>query len=138
MIAWTLLLKTSPWMFFSPGHIFLILSILGAILTLGVGILVFIRNPRHPANIGFGLGMLSLTIIDAGNAIVFISDGLIWGLYGKRVSLAGEALLAPGWVLFALTFLRSNYKELLARWKVVVAGVFFRGSLFSLWINSYA
>ncbi|HKZ58199.1 MAG TPA: histidine kinase N-terminal 7TM domain-containing protein, partial [Thermodesulfovibrionales bacterium] len=125
-------------MYYDPGHIFLILSILGAILTLGVGILVFIRNPHHPANIGFGLGMLSLTIIDAGNVIVFTSDGLIWGLYGKRISLAGEALLAPGWFLFSLTFIRSNYKELLARWKFVVAGLYLSATFFLLWINSYS
>ena len=125
-------------MYYDPGHIFLILSFLGAILTLGVGIIVFIRNPRHPANIGFGLGMLSLTIIEAGNVIVFISDGLIWGLYGKRISLAGEALLAPGWFLFALTFIRSNYKELLSRWKFAVAGLYLSAGFFLLWINSYS
>src|SRR3990172_3192009 len=125
-------------MYYDPGHIFLILSILGALLTFGVGIFVFIRNPRHPANIGFCLGMLSLTIIAAGNAIVFISDGLGWSLYGKRISLAGEALLAPGWFLFSLTFIRSNYKELLARWKFAVAGLYLGAAFFLLWINSYA
>ncbi len=125
-------------MYYDSGHIFLILSILGALLTFGVGIFVFIRNPRHPANIGFCLGMLSLTIIAAGNAIVFISDGLGWSLYGKRISLAGEALLAPGWFLFSLTFIRSNYKELLARWKFAVAGLYLGAAFFLLWINSYA
>ena len=125
-------------MYYDPDHIFLILSILGALLTFGVGIFVFIRNPRHPANIGFCLGMLSLTIIAAGNAIVFISDGLGRGLYGKRISLAGEALLAPGWFLFSLTFIRSNYKELLARWKFAVAGLYLGAAFFLLWINSYA
>lgn len=125
-------------MYYDPSHIFLILSVLGAILTLGVGILVFIRNPRHPANIGFGLGMLSLTIIDAGNVIVFISDGLIWGLYGKRIALVGQALLAPGWFLFSLTFIRSNYKELLSRWKYAVAGLYLCAGFFLLWINSYS
>ena len=125
-------------MYYDPGHVFLILSILGAILTLGVGLLVFIRNPRHPANIGFGLGMLSLTIIEAGNVIVFISDGLIWGLYGKRIALVGQALLAPGWFLFSLTFIRSNYKELLSRWKYVVAGLYLSAGFFLLWINSYS
>ncbi|HZX49311.1 MAG TPA: XrtA/PEP-CTERM system histidine kinase PrsK [Nitrospirota bacterium] len=125
-------------MYYDPGHIFLILSVLGAVLTLGVGILVFIRNPRHPANIGFGLGMLSLTIIEAGNVTVFISDGLIWGLYGKRIALVGQALLAPGWFLFSLTFIRSNYKDLLSRWKYVVAGLYLCAGFFLLWINSHS
>ena len=123
---------------YDPGHIFLILSFLGAVLTLGIGILVFIRNPRHPANIGFGLGMLSLTIIEAGNVTVFISDGLIWGLYGKRIALVGQALLAPGWFLFSLTFIRSNYKDLLSRWKYVVAGLYLCAGFFLLWINSHS
>ncbi len=124
-------------MYYDPGHIFLILSFLGAILTLGLGVLVLIRNPRHPANIGFGLGMLSLAIIEAGHGIVFLSDDLAWGFYGKRVSLTGEALLAPGWFLFSLTFIRSNYQELLSRWKYAVAGLFVIAGFFLLWIDSY-
>ena len=79
-------------MYYDPGHIFLILSILGAALTLGIGLLVLLRNPLHPANIGFCLGMLSLTIIEVGDIIFLISDELVWGLYGKQISLAGEAL----------------------------------------------
>ncbi len=125
-------------MYYDPGHIFLILSILGAILTLGVGIFVLIQNVRHPANIGFALGMLSLTIIEAGNVIVFISDNLVWALIGKRISLVGEAILAPGWFLFSLTFIRSNYKELLSRWRLAVAGFFMCSAFFLLWINSFS
>ncbi len=125
-------------MYYNPGHIFLILSLLGAILTLGLGLLVFIRNPRHPSNIGFGLGMLSLTIIEAGNGIVFISDSLLWGLYGKRLAVVGQALLVPGWFLFSLTFIRSDYKELLVRWKLVVAGLYLISGFFLFWINSFS
>ncbi len=124
-------------MYYDPSHIFLILSFLGVILTLGVGLLVFIRNPKHPANIGFGLGMLSLTIIEAGNGLVFLSDSLSWGLYGKRITIAGQALLVPGWFLFSLTFIRSNYKELLSRWKLVVAGLYLISGFFLLWLHSY-
>ncbi len=123
-------------MYYDPGHIFLILSILGAALTLGVGLLVLLRNPFHPANIGFCLGMLSLTIIEGGGIIFLLSDELVWGLYGKRISLAGEALLTPGWFLFSLTFIRSNYKELLIRWKFVVAGLYIVAAFFLIWINS--
>lgn len=123
-------------MYYDPGHIFLILSILGAVLTLGVGLLVLLRNPFHPANIGFCLGMLSLTIIEGGGVIFLLSDELVWGLYGKRISLAGEALLTPGWFLFSLTFIRSNYKELLIRWKFVVAGLYIVAAFFLIWINS--
>ena len=123
-------------MYYDPGHIFLILSILGAALTLGVGLLVLLRNPFYPANIGFCLGMLSLTIIEVGDIIFLISNELVWGLYGKRISLAGEALLTPGWFLFSLTFTRSNYKELLSRWKFVVAGLYMCAAFFLLLINS--
>ncbi len=123
-------------MYYDPGHIFLILSVLGAALTLGVGLLVLLRNPFYPANIGFCLGMLSLTIIEGGGIIFLLSDELVWGLYGKRISLAGEALLTPGWFLFSLTFIRSNYKELLTRWKFVVAGLYLVSAFFLIWINS--
>ncbi|MEK6560540.1 MAG: XrtA/PEP-CTERM system histidine kinase PrsK, partial [Nitrospirota bacterium] len=68
--------------------------------------------------------------------IFLLSDELVWGLYGKRISLAGEALLTPGWFLFSLTFIRSNYKELLTRWKFVVAGLFIGAVSFLFLINS--
>ncbi|MCC7202284.1 MAG: PEP-CTERM system histidine kinase PrsK [Nitrospirae bacterium] len=82
--------------------------------------------------------MLSLTIIEAGNSIVFMSDSLSWSLFGKRIAIAGQALLVPGWFLFSLTFIRSNYKELLARWKLLAAGLYLISGFFLLWINSYA
>ena len=37
------------------------------------GLFTLSRNPRHPANIGFTLGMLSLALIGAGNAIILYS-----------------------------------------------------------------
>lgn len=101
-----------------------ILPILAALLSLGLGIFVFLRNFRHPANIGFGLGMFSYVLIEAGNAMFLLSSSGEWAVFGKNISLTGEALLPFAWFLFSITFARANYKEVLFRWMPVGAGLF--------------
>lgn len=120
------------------SQIFLILPVAAALASFGLGLFVFSKNIRHPANIGFGLGMLCLSIISGGNALFLISNSLSLSMLGKRFSLIGEALLPSTWFLFSLTFARANYREVLSRWKVIWA-VLTCGSLFFIfWINSPA
>src|SRR3990170_6376722 len=118
--------------------IFPALPILAALVSSGVGIFVFLRNPRHPANIGFGLGMLSLVLIETGGAIFLLSDSEPWVLFGRRVSLIGEAILPSAWLLFSITFARVNYKEIISRWRPILIG-FYSGSIFFIaWIKSHS
>lgn len=105
-------------------------------LALGLGLFVFLRNVRHPANIGFGLGMLCFVLIEAGNAFFLLSSSGDWAVLGKKISLIGEALLPPAWFLFSLTFARVNYKEILLKWLPVTAGLFIASLVFIMWQNS--
>ena len=118
--------------------IFPALPILAALVSSGVGLFVFLRNPRHPANIGFGLGMLSVVLIETGGAIFLLSDSEPWVLFGRRVSLIGEAILPSAWLLFSITFARVNYKEIISRWRPILIG-FYSGSIFFIaWIKSHS
>ena len=118
--------------------IFPALPILAALVSSGVGLFVFLRNPRHPANIGFGLGMLSVVLIETGGAIFHLSDSEPWVLFGRRVSLIGEAILPSAWLLFSITFARVNYKEIISRWRPILIG-FYSGSIFFIaWIKSHS
>lgn len=114
-----------------------ILSILSTVLCVGLGIFTLSRNPRHPANIGFTLGMASLAIIEIGDTIVlFAGADMQIRLIGMKLALIGQALLPAGWLLFSLVFARTNYKEILSRWSSVLAGVGIVSLLFSLRIGS--
>lgn len=113
-----------------------ILPILAALLSFGLGIFVFSRNPRHPANISFGLGMMSLALMEGGDVLFVLSNSGTASMIGKRVSLAGEAFLPSTWFLFSLTFARANYSEIIARWKAVLAILYLGSLFFTFWIKS--
>lgn len=112
------------------------LPFLAALVALGLGILVFLRNPRHPANIGFGFGMFSIVLIEAGDAIFLLSNSGASAMFGKRLSLSGEAILPSSWLLFSLAFARANYKEIISRWKPIIIGLYLGSVFFILWIKS--
>lgn len=125
-------------MSFDLNLLFTVFPILAALVSTGLGIFVFLRNPRHPANIGFGLGMLSLTFIETGDAIFLTSNGGSWSMSGKMTSLAGEALLPASWFLFSLTFARANYKEIIYRWKSILIALSLGSIFFIFSIKSSA
>src|SRR3990170_1296239 len=116
--------------------IFPALPFLAAIVSFGVGLFVFLRNPRHPANIGFGLGMFSFVLIETGGAIFLLSNSEAWAVAGRRVSLIGEAILPSAWLLFSITFARVNYKEIISRWRPILIGLYSGSIFFIAWIKS--
>ena len=103
---------------------FAILPILSAVLCIGLGLFTLSRNPWHPSNVGFMLGMVGLAAAETGNSLVFISG--IKGqtsIPGLQIALIGQAVLPPAWLIFSLVFARANYKEILSRWAPVLIGM---------------
>jgi len=99
-------------------------------LCLGLGLFTFSRNPRHPANIGLFLGLTGICIIEAGTALILLSGASAQkALFGARVSLIGQALLPPSWLLFSTVFASKDYKQLL-RSRLPLLAAFFAVSLF--------
>lgn len=117
---------------------FVILPVSSAILCISLGFFTFSRNPRHPANIGFAMGMLNLAIVEAGNAILLFSFS--WKLtsyFGLQINLIGQALLPVSWLLFSTTFARANYKEMLQKWFLLIIIMSAVSGFFILWIIYY-
>lgn len=123
------------------SYYFAIIGILGLILCAGLGLFTLLRNPRHLANIGFTLGMLSLAVIEAGCTLVLLSpykEG--FAHTGTRILLSGMASIPASWLLFSVVFARANQKEVLSRWTPAIvlcaaASLFFilkSGSLFEI------
>jgi putative PEP-CTERM system histidine kinase len=88
------------------------LPIIGFILSAGLGAFTFLSNPRGRANVCFAVGMASVALIEAGNAMVslsFLKPGL--DSAGIRLALAGHAALPAAWLPFSSVFLRSEHAE---------------------------
>jgi hypothetical protein len=102
-----------------------------------LGLFVFSRNPRHPANMLFLLGMADLAIIEAGYAMVLLSNSE-WqtALTGMRLAVRGEAALPVVWLLFSIVFVRGNYKEILSKWAPAFLGMVVVSLFFIVWAGS--
>ncbi|GMT41873.1 MAG: histidine kinase [bacterium] len=101
-------------------------------LCIGLGIFTFSRHPRHPANIGFALGMASLAVIEIGNAmILFAGTGSGTAAGGMRIALIGKSWLPAVWLVFSVAFARANHKESFRIWAPALAGVCIAALFFS-------
>ncbi len=94
----------------------MVLPLLSTALCFSLGLFTLLRNPRHPANIGFAMGMASLVAIEAGSTMLMLS-GSFESLFspGIRVYMAGHAVLPAGWLLFTTVFARADRKSILSR-----------------------
>ncbi len=101
---------------------FAILPVVSAALCIALGLFTLSRNPRHITNIGFALGMASLAVIEAGTTAILLSSGADPGI-GVRMLLIGESALPSAWILFSLAFARSNYRDVLSKNAIPLAGV---------------
>jgi len=99
-------------------------SILSALFCSVLAFLVLLRNPKSFVHQSFVLGMVSLSLMEMGNAMGLLAPTAFQQAWWKRASFIGEALLPGSWLLFSLTFARSNYKELLSKWKAIILLLF--------------
>ncbi|MCP4253281.1 MAG: hypothetical protein GY775_07705, partial [Candidatus Scalindua sp.] len=93
------------------------IPIINVFLCLGIGVFTLTRNPKHVSNIGFLLGMISLAILNAGDAILLMSgSSRNMALYGAQISVVGQSLVPPTILLFSIVFGRAERKSALIRW----------------------
>lgn len=117
-----------------------ILSFAGAVLSGGLAAFVFFRDSRSFVHRAFAAGMTALALMELftgmGARAPLLGEMLRW----ERYSLIASALLPGSWFLFSLSFARSNYRELLQKWKwlsaasfvfPLVLAAFFRDHLFA-------
>lgn len=113
------------------GDYFFVLPILSFLLCVFLGVFTLSRNPTHPVNLGFVLGMLTLALIEAACAVIlFPGSGPGAVKWGGRLLVAGQALLPPAWLVFTATFARPAPGRLLARWAPFLGGLLIISAVF--------
>lgn len=106
-------------------------SLVGAIFGFGVAAFVLYRNLTHVANVSFALGMsfLSASLLADFNGLL---EPTAYNLsFASRFSALFEGLSIGAWLIFSLTYARSNYKVFLEQWKWAIAAL--GGTVLALW-----
>lgn len=120
---------------------FVILPILSALLCVGLGAFTLSRNLHHPANIGFAAGLFALSIVDIGDAIIllYLNNAYLTNT-GIRLRFTGLALLPAAWLLFSVTFARTDYKTFLMKWMslIVVSSIVSLYFCINIWTGGFA
>ncbi len=109
----------------SSQTLYAVPSFLGLVLSLALAGLVLARFERTTVHWAFAAAMVALGLAQLGNGLSFLTDSPEDMLRWRRVALAGEILMSAGWLVFSLTFARSNAKALLHDWRgaLAVAGL---------------
>lgn len=123
----------------------LLIPFFNAVLCAGLAVFVFLEDRRSFVHNLFSVGMVCLAIKElAGGQFVrsiLLGDLIRWGEW----EVTAGAFLPGVWFLFSLSFGRSNYKELLEKWKWLAVASFalplllvgpFREALFTLPVSS--
>ncbi len=101
-----------------------LLSIIAAVISGGLAFFVFVRDRHSLVHRTFALGMIVLAMEEGFNVLTFGAslppDIDQW----QRVRFVVTAFLPGIWLLFSLSFSRTNYKEYLARWRWILVGSF--------------
>ncbi len=94
-----------------------VIAFVAALLSGSVGIGVLCKEPQPIVSRAFALGMLTLALrevlVGLGAQASLRLDVLRW----QRLSWIVTVLLPGSWLLFSLSFARSNARELVAKWK---------------------
>ena len=96
------------------------LSFLAAGVTLAVIIIGIYRGPRSFTQGIFTFGMLLLALEAALTGFVYRSSNLSEFLFWQRLLFFLESVLPASWLLFSISFARTNYFEQISKWKWIL------------------
>lgn len=101
-----------------------LLAFVGALLCGGLAAFVFFEHPRAFVHQAFAGAMSALalmqTFVGMEAQAVHAAEIVRWAYLG----LIAAAFVPGSWLLFSVSFARSNYRELVARWRWVVLPAF--------------
>ncbi len=112
-----------------------LLSLIAAIFSFGLAIYILIKDWRSFVHRIFALGMTLLAVEALISSLAFMADSGREILFWHRWRNYFIAFLPGVWLLFSLSFGRSNYQAYLRRWKGLVI-IFFLLPLILLTIFS--
>jgi putative PEP-CTERM system histidine kinase len=101
-----------------------LLAFTAALLCGGLAAFVFWVDTRACVHRTFAVGMCALALMEAFTGMgaqAILSTEVVWW---ERLSLTAAAFVPGTWLLFSLSFARSNYKELIAAWRGFVLAAF--------------
>jgi putative PEP-CTERM system histidine kinase len=97
------------------------ISWLAAAVTAVIAVMAIWRDPRSSVHRIFSTGM-ALLAIDAGLAgLTFRASSPDDFLFLQRIKLIAASFIPAVWLLFSVSFARTNYAEQIARWKWILA-----------------
>ncbi len=96
----------------------LIISIITACICVVVAVFVIFRRHGQVSNVAFSLGLVSTALVIMGDAISLLHpEDVFWW---KKVVFIGEAVMAPSWLLFTLSFARSKHWRSISKFSQVL------------------
>ena len=100
------------------------LAFINVAVCTGLAVFVLWVDPRSFAHRTFAIGMGTLALMEVfaglGAQAVFSADVVGW----EQLSLTVSASMPGSWLLFSLSFSRSNYRELVKAWRWCVLAAY--------------
>ncbi|RJQ17695.1 MAG: PEP-CTERM system histidine kinase PrsK [Nitrospiraceae bacterium] len=85
----------------------LILSIITGIISILIALAVLFRDYRRLTNVAFFTGIIFTIVAIVGDSMCVLRPGSL--TFWKRIVFIGEATMAPSFLLFTLSFARTDY-----------------------------
>jgi putative PEP-CTERM system histidine kinase len=98
-----------------------VIPFLTVLICLCLGLLVLARSQRGWVHWSFAVAIGALAIAQLGNGLSLLADSSAGLLRWRRVALVGETLMPISWLVFSLTFARSNARDLMREWRLGLA-----------------
>ncbi len=96
------------------------ISFVAAAVTAGIAVMALWRDPRSFVHRVFAVGM-ALFALEAGlSGLAYQAPSADEFLYWQRFQLLLASFLPALWLLFSVSFARTNYPEQISRWKWVL------------------
>jgi len=105
-------------------NFFTILPFIGAAFSVGLAVLVIFQDRRSFVHRVFAGGTVLLALEAAAIGIGLRTSLSAEIIYWQNIRLIMTSLLPGVWLLFALTYARANYKEVLSRWRWIILAAF--------------
>jgi putative PEP-CTERM system histidine kinase len=99
---------------------YIALAFVTMVSSVAVGVAALYKNPRSLHHRVFAAGMLVLAL-DALTIGMSVSPSTEQFAFWTMANQVVESFLFGTWLLFSIIFARSNYSELLSRWKWIIA-----------------
>lgn len=109
-----------------------VLSFLSVAVCLALALLMIARAQRLAVHWAFAASLMALAIVQIGNGLNLLADSAHEVLQWRRLAMVGEILMPTGWLVFSLTFARSNARDILHDWE---GGVWASGLLTVLFLG---